>query len=306
MNRATAIPEWSSRRPGGNTSDAVNVRDLLTRARRALADLPEGAREAEVLLAHVLAAERSFLFAHPDFEPSSEKSEAFQTLVERRAGGEPVAYLTGVREFWSLPLAVTPDVLIPRPETELLVEIALEFLPPGATDRVADLGTGSGAVALAIARERPGCEVHATESSTAALEVARRNAKLIAPARVHFHAGSWLAPLDGLFRLVVSNPPYVPAADPHLQRGDCRFEPNEALTPGPDGLAAIRQIAGEARSRLESGAMLALEHGFDQGPAVRELLHELGYGEIQTRADLAGLERVTSGRWEQGSGISGP
>ncbi len=300
------IPASSGRKRGAPISDAMNIGDLLARARRELAALPEGAREAEILLAHALAVERTYLFAHPEVEPPADKRDAFLSLVERRSAGEPVAYLTGSREFWSLPLAVTPDVLIPRPETELLVEAALEFLPAGAACRVADLGTGSGAIALAIARERPDCEVHATEYSASALDVARRNARLIEPARVRFHEGSWLSPLTGSYRLIVSNPPYVREDDSHLLEGDCRYEPREALTPGPDGLAAIRHIAREARRYLEDGAMLALEHGYDQGQAVRQLLLDLGYGRVRTRRDLAGLERVTSGCWETDQGISEP
>jgi release factor glutamine methyltransferase len=210
--------------------------------------------------------------------------------------GEPIAYLTGVREFWSLPLQVTPDVLIPRPETELLVEIALEFIPRDASWRVADLGTGSGAVALAIAHERPSCEIHATDCSEAALRVARLNVGTLAPGRVQLHQGSWLDPLTGSFRVVVSNPPYVAEDDPHLAAGDCRFEPREALTPGPDGLAAIRRLAHEALPRLEPGGLLAFEHGYDQGSAARVILDELGYRHIETRPDLEGRERVTTGR----------
>lgn len=291
----------SRRRAGAPIPEAMTVRDLLERARRELSALPEGGREAEILLAHALQADRAFLFAHPEAEATAEQNQLFLDLVERRAAGEPVAYLTGTREFWSLPLSVTPDVLIPRPETELLVETALEFLPTDATCRVADLGTGSGAVALAIARERPNCEVHATEYSAAALAVARRNARLVEPARIRFHEGSWLAPLSGSFRLIVSNPPYVRQGDPHLDEGDCRFEPRDALTPGPDALAAIQHIAREARTYLENDAMLALEHGYDQGAELRELLTELGYEEVRTRRDLAGIERVTSGRWTRDS-----
>jgi release factor glutamine methyltransferase len=207
-----------------------------------------------------------------------------------------VAYLVGSREFWSLPLEVTPDVLIPRPETELLVEAALGQLPADKCARVADLGTGSGAIALAVAHERPLCEVHATEVHEAALAVARRNGERLAAGRVAFHRGSWLEPLNGRFDLVVSNPPYVAADDPHLSEGDCRHEPSEALTPGGDGLAAIREIASNAVAYLEPGGWLLLEHGFDQGEAVRAILEESGYREIRTLQDLAGLDRLTLGR----------
>jgi release factor glutamine methyltransferase len=274
----------------------VDARKLLTEGRHALAraDLP--GLEAEILLGYVLGRNRAWFYANPEAEVSEADVSHYRALLHRRRDGEPVAYLTGVREFWSMVLTVTPDVLIPRPETELLVETALELLPADTACRVADLGTGSGAVALAIAGERPACEVHATELSEAALAVARANAQRLVPGRIHFHHGSWCAPLRGAFRLIVSNPPYVERGDPHLQRGDCRFEPRAALTPGDDPLAAIRSIAHEARGMLEPGGWLAFEHGFDQGPPARALLVELGYEGVVTRADLEGRERVTAGR----------
>ena len=218
---------------------------MLAQARGLLEDQDEGRLESEILLVYVLGVSRSYLYANPDQEISLPKTEAVLDLVQRRAAGEPIAYLTGTREFWSLPLRVTPDVLIPRPETELLVEIALEFIPADARWRIADLGTGSGAIALAIASERPGCEIHATEYSEEALKIARHNIEALAPGKVGLHQGSWLEPLNGRFMLIVSNPPYVAAEDPHLQQGDCRFEPADALSPGSDALAAIRHIAQE-------------------------------------------------------------
>ncbi|MDT8322071.1 MAG: peptide chain release factor N(5)-glutamine methyltransferase [Xanthomonadales bacterium] len=222
--------------------------------------------------------------------------DAYRNLVRRRGQREPVAHLVGQREFWSLQLEITSDVLIPRPETELLVEVALRQIPPAAPWRVADLGTGSGAVAIAIAMERPQCELQASDCSAAALAVARRNAQRHAPGRIRFHLGSWLEPLKGPFDVVVGNPPYVAQADPHLLRGDCRFEPAAALTPGPDPLAAIREIVSSALPRLAPGGLLALEHGCDQGQTVRDLLREGGYQEVETLSDAAGLERVTVGR----------
>jgi release factor glutamine methyltransferase len=204
----------------------------------------------------------------------------------------PVAYLAGAN---SGPLRIVADVLIPRPETELLVQVALDFIPVDAAWRVADLGTGSGAVALAIATERPRCEVHASERSRNALKVAARNVDALAPGRVTLHPGCWLEPLSGRFRVIVSNPPYVAAADPHLAAGDCRFEPREALTPGEDALAAIRDIARATPAHLEAGGLLAFEHGCDQGAASRALLVELGYSGVKTLKDLEGRERVTFG-----------
>lgn len=281
--------------PGRST----NVGTLLASARNALREQPAGALEAEVLLAHVLGADRAWLFANPGQAIAVAEKKAYDELICRRLRGEPLAYLTGFREFWSLRFRITPDVLIPRPETELLVQTVLEFVPPGAACRIADLGTGSGAVAVAIASERPACEVHATESSRAALAVAEDNAVRLLrgrpTARIRFHLGDWLQPLGGRFRVIAANPPYVAADDPHLQHGDCRFEPRDALTPGPDGMAAIRHIATAARDRLEAGGLLVFEHGFDQGAACRELLRSLGYGAVATRCDLEGRERVTSG-----------
>ena len=268
---------------------------LLADARRRLSSQSSGALEAEILLAHVLGVNRAWLFAHPEAGIDIGKANPFRRLVKRRERGEPLAYLTGVREFWSLPLQVTPAVLIPRPETELLVEAALEFIPEDAAWRIADLGTGSGAVAIAIATERPLCEVHATDCSDAALRVARVNVESLVPRRVHLHLGSWFEPLAGRFQVIVSNPPYVAAGDPHLQEGDCRFEPRPALTPGADGLEAIRHIAEQALPCLHAGGLLAFEHGFDQGGASRTLLRALGYRDVQTHRDLEGRERVSRG-----------
>jgi release factor glutamine methyltransferase len=277
-------------------SAPASVADLLAEARPMLGAGPGAALEADLLLAHVLGASRAWLFANRTRNLSAAEQAAFRGLVERRSAGEPIAYLIGIREFWSLPLQVTPAVLIPRPETELLVETALLFIPRDAAWRIAELGTGCGAVALAIACERPLCEVHATELSEAALAVAEHNVAAIAPGRVRLHRGSWLEPLEGRFRVIVSNPPYVAEDDPHLAEGDCRFEPRAALTPGPDGLAAIRRIARDALPRLEPGGMLAVEHGYDQGAAARAALYDAGYRDVETRQDLEGRDRVTCGR----------
>jgi len=273
----------------------VNVKELLARGRAQLEDLPLGRLEAEILLGEVLGVSRAWLYANPEQTPASKESGRFLDLVRRRENGEPIAYLTGFREFWSLPLKVTTDVLIPRPETELLVETVLAFIPEDTAWRIADLGTGSGAIALAIASERPLCEIHATEYSETALKVAQENGQVITPGRVQFHLGSWLTPLEGRFQVLVSNPPYIPLDDPHLQRGDSRFEPAEALTPGQDGLAAIRHISGEALPYLAHGGMLTFEHGYDQGNEVRQILLKLGYSDVNTRKDLENRERVTSG-----------
>jgi len=274
----------------------MNIRQLLTKARQALEGSPTTQLDTEVLLGHVLSFSRARLYANFGTDVPAEKLDVFLQLLERRQQGEPIAYLTGQREFWSMTLKVTPDVLIPRPETELLVETALARIPADAQWRIVDLGTGSGAIAIAIAGMRKLCEVHATEISAAALAVAMENAETIIPGRIRFHHGSWLSPLQGLFQLIVSNPPYVEMGDPHLQQGDVRFEPVAALSPGDDGLAAIRQIAGESLPFLKSQGWLALEHGFDQAEAVRKIMEGLGYCAIETLTDLAAIERVTLGR----------
>jgi len=275
----------------------VKVRELLVAGRNLLADQSSGRFEAEILLGTVLEVERGWLFANPEHETRPDQAARFLALAERRKGGEPVAYLTGQREFWSLSLQVTPDVLIPRHETELLIETVLAHIPQDTQWRIADLGTGSGAIALAIASERPLCEIHATDISAPALNVAKKNAQKFAPGRISFHLGSWLEPLGGRFSVIVSNPPYIAADDPHLRQGDCRFEPGVALTPGQDGLSAIRQIASEARHFLEPDGFLAIEHGYDQGADARQALTDLGYREVITYMDLEKRDRITSGTW---------
>ncbi len=253
--------------------------------------------EAELLLAQALGVNRSFLFAHPEQPVPAPRARAFRSLVRRRADGEPLAYITGEQEFWSLTLRVGPEVLIPRPETERLVELALDRLPTGTPTRVADIGTGSGAIALALARERPLAEVLGSDVSPAAVETARDNGRRLGVSNARFVLGSWCAPLAGNhWNLVVSNPPYVAEDDPHLALGDLRFEPRLALTPGPDELAAFRAIAAQAREHLSPGGWLLFEHGFGQAMAVRGVLSEAGYEAVETHQDLRGLDRVTGGR----------
>ena len=253
--------------------------------------------EAELLLAHALGRPRSWLYAHGTDPVDAEVAGAFAALVARRLAGEPIAYLTGRRGFWKFELAVTPATLIPRPETELLVELALARLPPHRALRIADLGTGSGAIALALALERPQATVIATDASDAALAVARTNAADLGIGNIRFRHGDWLAPLAGeQFDLVASNPPYIAQDDPHLRAGDLRHEPALALSSGRDGLDAIRSIVRAAPAHLLPRGWLLLEHGWQQGPAVRGLLHEAGYLEIGTVRDLEQRERVSCGR----------
>jgi release factor glutamine methyltransferase len=274
----------------------VTVNELLSQAQKTLGGGPSARLDAEVLLQQAMDVTRAWLYANGR-QPVSQQNEArYQDWISRRATGEPVAYITGVREFWSLPLKVTPDVLIPRPETELLVEHVLAGIPDDARWRLADLGTGSGAIALALASERPRCEIVATDRSAAALNVARNNAALLEVTNIEFHQADWLNGIEGPFDVIVSNPPYIAEGDPHLDRGDLRFEPRTALTPGSEGMADIRTIAAQAKNHLVPGGLLAFEHGFDQGNACREILEKLGYRQIETVSDLAQLERITSAR----------
>ena len=268
------------------------VASLLALGRRRL-----DAADADLLLAHALGRSRAWLLAHADDAIAAAEATRFQALVERRAAGEPVAYLIGSRGFWTLELAVTPATLVPRPETELLVELALERIPADAEARIADLGTGSGAIAPAIAGERPRARVVATDASVEALAIASENARRNRIGNVEFRHGDWLQPLAGeRFDLIASNPPYIALGDPHLGEGDLRFEPALALSSGSDGLDAIRVIVGAAPSHLRAGGWLLLEHGWEQGEAVRALLRDGGFVEIATERDLEGRDRVSLGR----------
>jgi release factor glutamine methyltransferase len=250
--------------------------------------------DAELLIMHVCGLSRSELLTRDRQPLTAEQAAEIDELIARRRQGEPIAYLTGRREFWSLHLTVSPATLVPRPETELLVERALARIPLEATWSVADLGTGSGAIALAIASERPRCRVVATDISPAALAIARANAARLNLA-VDFRLGDWLAALaNETFELLVSNPPYVASGDPHLAA--LRHEPIAALAAGPDGLDAIRAIAAAARASLKPGGWLLLEHGYDQAAAVGALLRERGYDAVRCYVDLAGRDRVSEGR----------
>ena len=253
--------------------------------------------EAKLLLAHVLGRDRAWLAAHADEAVTAEQAKTFDALARRLRDGEPVAYLIGRREFYGLDLAITPDVLIPRPETELLVDLALARLPADREARVLDLGTGSGAVALAIAAARRTARVVGTDISAAALALAAQNAARLGIGNVSFRASDWFATLGSeRFDLIAGNPPYVAAGDPHLNEGDLRHEPPKALTPGADGLNAIRAIVAAAPAHLVSGGWLLLEHGHDQADTVGELFRDAGFADVGAARDLAGILRVSYGR----------
>ena len=273
---------------------SITTSELLRQGAARLAGLPEPHREAQLLLAHVLAIPRSQLLSHPEVLHSRAESSRYLALLDRRLAGEPAAYLLGQRDFWSLTLQVTPAVLVPRPETELLVERVLALVDP-APASIADLGTGSGAIALALAAERRAWRITASDTSAAALAVARANAARLA-LDVEFLQGSWFEPLgERRFAGIASNPPYVAAGDPALAA--LAAEPYAALTPGPDALEALRHLVRGAAAHLIAGGWLALEHGATQAAAVRAELVVRGFRHVRSHPDLAGHERVTEGQW---------
>ena len=273
----------------------MTAAELLAEAAAELSATSDSPRlDAELLLAEALGRSRTWLRTWPEATVEEPAAARFRAWIARRAGGEPVAYLLGRTGFHAIDLTVTPATLIPRPETEELVERALALGGEGI--RVLDIGTGSGAIALALATARPDWRVAATETSPEALAVARANAAERGLDRVELRAGDLFADLEGPWDLIVSNPPYVAADDPHLDQGDAAFEPRAALAAGPDGLDCLRRLTAEARTRLAPGGWLLVEHGYDQGPAVRELLTAAGLGQVATHRDLAGQERLTEGR----------
>ena len=266
-----------------------------TRIAAALAALPLDALENRILLCHATGLTRVQLITRAAQPLGTEEAARLEALVARRLAGEPIAYIVGHREFFGLDFAVSEAVLIPRPDTELIVELALERLPPRG--RLLDMGTGSGAIAVSVAHSRPDAQVTALDVSEAALAVARRNAANN-QARVRFLQSDWFGALaaDERFELIASNPPYIPAGDVHLSQGDLRFEPSGALTDHADGLSALRSIVAGSPAHLVAGGWLLMEHGYDQAASVRALLEDAGYREVQSWRDLAGIERVSGGR----------
>jgi release factor glutamine methyltransferase len=256
-----------------------------------------GPREASVLLSHLIGRDPAYIIAHPELPLRSDEAQRFTALVDRRTAGEPVAYLTGEREFYGRRFSVSPSVLIPRPETELLVDLAIERISAADAARVLDLGTGSGCVAISIASERSRSKVLAVDQSLAALTVARANALALRVGNVAFLQSNWFDALGAeRFDLIVSNPPYIAESDPHLTRGDLRYEPRSALQAGVDGLDSIRWIVEHARRYLAGGGWLLFEHGHDQAQTARALLKGAGYADVFSACDLAGIERVSGGR----------
>jgi len=293
----------------------MRLQVLLLQARQQLVDklalaASEARIEAQILLRHALGGvSRAWLIAHEEQTLTLEQQTLFDHLLQRRLQGEPIAYILGQREFYGLEFGVTPDVLIPRPDTETLVEAALELIPENLPSpqpspacgrggvRVLDLGTGSGAIAIAIAKQRPNANVTAVDVSKTALEVARRNAQRLGAENVRFLLSDWFLELDGeTFDIIVGNPPYIVVDDPHLGQGDLRFEPASALASGADGLNDIRSIVAQAPQHLAPGGWLLLEHGYDQAEQVAELLKGAGFKQISHGADLAGILRVTVGK----------
>jgi len=252
--------------------------------------------EAKVLLAYVLHRNRAWVAGHGDEPMTVDEAKAFDSLARRRRDGEPVAYLTGRREFYGLDLEITPDVLIPRPETELLVELALLRIDADAPAEILDLGSGSGAIALAIASERSNAAVLGVDVSAPAVALARRNAARLNLANAAFIESDWFSAVpQKRYNAIVANPPYVGAGDPHLSDGDLRFEPPGALTAGPGGLSALRTIIAGAAAYLAPGAWLLVEHGYDQADAVQAMLRDARFNDVQSRRDLAGIPRTALG-----------
>ncbi len=276
-----------------------NIKSALTEAASTLTSISDSALlDAEVLLCLALNQPRSHLRAWPDKPLQPEHLVAFRALLEQRQHGNPFAYITGNREFWSRDFQVTPDVLIPRPDTELLIELSLKLIPANEPVKIIDLGTGSGIIAITLAAEHPHSQIIATDFSLAALRIARLNADKHQISNIEFHHSDWFDTIpDTKFKLIVSNPPYIAEDDSHLQQAAVRFEPQSALSAPEQGLADIRIIAEAARNYLEPDGHLLIEHGYNQQQQVQALFKDLHYDKVQTYTDLSGQPRVTYAQW---------
>lgn len=276
-----------------------DIQSLLNDARNRLAAICDSPQlDAELLLAHVTGKNRVYFYTWPEHTLEISLVIHYENLLERRLRGEPLAHIVGEREFWSLRLMVTPDTLIPRHETELLVEEALKRIPDNEPWEVLDLGTGSGAIALALAIERPRARITATDLSAQALAIAVSNAQRLGLTNIHFVQGDWYEALESgrTFDLIVSNPPYIAEHDAHLEQQELRHEPYQALASGPDGLDAIRHILGNLHAHLKSGGWILMEHGYDQGNVVQALFKKAALLEVHCLKDIEGRDRVTVGR----------
>jgi release factor glutamine methyltransferase len=281
---------------------SLSIKALLTEASGSLQTISDSALlDSEILLSLALNANRSYLRAWPDRPVEAEQLKRFLLLLQERQKGTPIAYITGVREFWSREFYVTPDVLIPRPDTELLIDLCLKLMPADKpTVKIIDLGTGSGNIAITLAAERPNAEVWASDSSPAALLIAQRNAKKHTIYNIRFYLSDWFASIpENQFNLIVSNPPYIAPQDAHLKQGDLRFEPHSALSANEHGLEAIKNIADAARHYLEPGGHLLIEHGYNQEQSVRLIFEDFNYQNVFNYTDLSGQPRVTYGQKPQ-------
>jgi release factor glutamine methyltransferase len=277
-----------------------SINTILRQLNQQFQGLESPRLEAELLVGFVLDKPRIFLHIYPELPLTAAQHTQLKLCVKRRLNGEPLAYIMNKKEFWSMSFKVTPDVLIPRFETELLVEKCLEILPANQNLSIADLGTGSGAIALALAKERPNWQVIATDQSNAALNIARENAQILQIKNIEFHQGDWCAALPKQkFEAIISNPPYIDKDDPELEAAVKQYEPNSALLATDNGLADLKIIAEQAKDYLEVDGWLLLEHGHRQVEVVAEYLRELNYKQVQTFLDLAGLPRVTVGRFSE-------
>lgn len=284
----SCLPNWGA---------MIDIRTALDNALQQLDKIRSDSRlEAEILLSHVLHKNRAYLFAHPEVVLTREQLEAYQDLITKRAEGIPVAYLTGYRDFWSLTLKVNEHTLIPRHETELLVELTLELVPNQNNTHILDLGTGSGAIALALAKERPNWIITACDQSEHALKVAQENAFILGISNVHFYHSDWFNTLPKQqYHAIISNPPYIAEQDPHLNQGDIRFEPLKALASGQDGLADLQYIIQHSYEHLLPNGLLLLEHGYDQKIYLSTILNKLGYKNVRCWQDIQGHDRVSGG-----------